>query len=157
MGMHIKKGGHKKMSKHTYDANGVDPLTGFSLIAEGEYRLLITEVEESLSKSGRDMVNVTCEVVGGSFAGQKVWHRITCIPKGEKGAGFMLHFLHAIGEPYVGVFEWDPDQWVGKMFAAKIVHEVGTDGVTRAKVGTILIEQTADEKKKQTADDEVPF
>ena len=102
--------------------DAVEPTSGgaFTLLPDGKYQLVITKVEEKTSSKGNPMVNVTCEVLNNpEFNGKKVFHNVTFLKEGEKGAGMSRHFLKCINQPY-GAGEVDPQKWVGEDFNAKI-------------------------------------
>lgn len=112
---------------------------GSTLLPSGTYELVITKAEEKKSKSGYNMVNVTCEVVNNpDFNGAKVFHNVTFMPKEKSGAGMASHFLKCINQPYEGAVTVDPDTWVGEDFKAKIApREYEKKDGTKAKTNNI--------------------
>ena len=88
----------------------------FSPAPRGFYTIQVADIEDAEAKSGRPMVKLTCEIADeGEHFGKKVWMNITCIPKGEKGHGIMLHSLHAFGvELEGGPFELDTSALQGQ-------------------------------------------
>lgn len=134
----------------THDA--AEPTTGggSTLLPAGTYDLVITKVEEKKSSKGHPMINVTCEVLNNpEFNGAKVFHNVTFLPKGDKGAGMSSHFLKCINQPYEGAISVDPDKWVGEDFKAKIQpREYDKKDGTKAKTNDL---------KEIFASEDVPF
>lgn len=155
-----------------YDATDVKPSGNFDPAPDGVYRLAIVKTEEKVSRNGNDMVNVEFEIddIGEHF-GKKVWHNVTFIPKGQKGAGMAVHFLKTIGEPFEGALQIDAINWIGKRCFAKLVTEMDSMGKSRNKIISILKEDqilpvksseptmTSDQaiEKSNHHDDSVPF
>lgn len=113
-----------------FNIDAVEPTSGggFSLLPDGDYDLVITKVEEKTSKKGYPMVNVTCEVQNNAdYNGKKVFHNVTFLKEGEKGAGMSRHFLKCINQPF-GAGEVDPQNWIGETFKAKISSRTYTKG-----------------------------
>jgi hypothetical protein len=135
-----------------FDATGIDANSPvFSPAPEGDYVLVIKDVKEKKTTTNRDMVGCKCEVAEGPYTGKTVWHNITFIPKGEPGAGMAVHFLKSIGEPFEGVLDADPIQWIGKEFAARLTVEKDYQGTMRNKVKWVKPVVAA------LPDEEVPF
>lgn len=122
-----------------YNATGMKESGGFTPALPGEYTMRIVNTTEKTTKQGWDMVNCECEIADGEYAGKKVWHNVVFIPKGNKGEGMALHFLHAIGQPYEGEFDTEPLEWIEKTFKAKLIIEKDLQGVERNKVQFIII------------------
>lgn len=102
-----------------YDYNGVSESgKGFDPIPEGDYSFVITKVEERRTKNKDPMVHVTCKVLEGTYAGRIVWHNVNFLPKENKGAGMSKHFLHVIGQPFEGMVDVEPKDWIDATFRA---------------------------------------
>lgn len=107
-----------------HNSTGIDPEGGGAteLIPEGKWLpFMILEAEDRKTKTGRDMLNLKCEVVDDPrWKGKWVWHTVTFIPKGEKGEGMSVHFRKCIGEPYGSNDLVDGFRWIGKRFMGKV-------------------------------------
>jgi hypothetical protein len=122
-----------------HDSTGIDPDQEFPLLPEGQwFPFKIYEAEESVSKkAGYPMILAKCEVVGDDrYAEMNVWHYVVFIPKGKSGDGINVHFRKCIGVPFGGNDDVDADDWVGKRFMGKIVHEVYL-GKKNHKIGEV--------------------
>lgn len=114
-----------------YNATGVEMGTKATPAPEGFYKLRIEDVSETkngaprVTSSGYPYVRVECEIASGDHEGKKVWHNVTFMPAGEKGAGMAVHFLKNIGQAWEGEFEVEPENWVGALFEVKlkVVHD----------------------------------
>lgn len=101
--------------------------TGGGIMPDGKYMFEIAEKEDSNSKAGDVMINITLRCVEEAYSGNFVWDRILLpLPNSpaHKVIGRSKRFLHCIGEPYQGNFDVDTDRWVGKLVEAEIGHEV---------------------------------
>lgn len=140
------------------DMSNVKEGGSFDPIPEGLYKLCIEEIEPKTTKNNDPMAGLTMTVVGGEFAGRKVWDNII-IPEDDSPAikikGRTMHFLHCIDEPYEGKFAWDSDNWIGKTLFAKIWHET-YEGKVRSKISEYLLPEDVEDVKKDDADS-VPF
>lgn len=131
-----------------YDSTGVNmDRPGFTPAPEGNYTLMIKEVEEKTTKKGNNMVSCICEIDTGEHIGKKIWHNVTFLDKGAKGAGMAIHFLKTINEPWEGEFDVNPNDWIGKTFNAHLIIEKDLKGRDRNVVGWVI----------GLDDDEVPF
>ena len=65
------------MSTLNFDANTVEPSTGFDPIPAGKYPVVIVESEMKPTKSGTGRyLELTFEVIDGEYRGRKVWARL---------------------------------------------------------------------------------
>lgn len=100
----------------------------FELVPEGKHRVRIIEVEEKISKSGNDMLEITMNVSG--YPGKyKYW--LVFMQDNSKMTNQKLKQL----SDSFGIREGNlnTSEWIGKTGAAKIKHEL-YDGETRAKI-----------------------
>ncbi len=82
----------------------------------------IIDAEDKKTKTGRDMLNLKCEVIEDQrWKGKWVWHTVVFIPKGEKGDGMSVHFRKCIGMPYGGNDLIDGLKWIGQRFMGKVI------------------------------------
>lgn len=145
----------------SYSSKGTD--VGGNLVAPaGLYTLKIKKVYDTdkegnpkVSGKGDPMVSVLCEINEGEFLGSTLWHNVTFMGKDEtgkpkKGAGMAVHFLKVIGQPWEDDFEYDSDNWPGKVFRANL--KVTTfNGNVRNEIGYLV------DPEKPESDDTVPF
>lgn len=143
------------------DFSGVEESGDFSPAPAGTYTLKVLEIEEGKSQRGHNMVNVTLAIVGGSFDGKKVFHKVTFIPKGEPGAGFSKHWLKVIGQPYEGEVTVSPLRWRGARLEADLSVEdyENKEGVTKKKnklenIRAVPLDKAQEDKKQE---EQVPF
>lgn len=150
-----------------FNATGIDADSkGTSkVLPKGWYNLEVVEFvskagdtypKDGRTKNGDPMVNILCEVTDeGEFQGERVFHTVTFLPKGNPGAGMSVHFLKTIGQPYEGQFKVDSTQWVGAEFMGYVVQEE-YKGKVKNKIGEIKpIDIMAPALKK--ADSDLPF
>ena len=147
--------------------NDVNEQGTFKLLPEGEYLMQIAEVVDIdkfnmplTTKNGDPMVRLMLKPVGQNDVW--VWEQIV-ISENPDSPGFQIkgrskHFLHCIGEPYEGEFEWNSDNWKGKRVKATIKHEPPNDfhKYPKAVVDSYILdeEETA---KNAIEDTEIPF
>jgi len=105
----------------------------FTLIPDGELPFEIIAVEEGETKKGDPMVTSICKVIGEKYANRRIWHRVYFLT--GNGAGIGKHWLKAIGEPFEGEIEVNPEAWKGKTFIGTVSSEeyVGKDGSDKSK------------------------
>ena len=137
-----------------YESDTNDMRGGFSLVPVGIYTLIIVKVTEKTSKNGDPLVNAECEIDdAGPYLGKKIWHNVTFIPKGGKGAGMAVHFLKSIGEPFEGEIDVNPSNWIGKRFLAKLKIEEDSMGNPRNSIAFVKSDIVLpSEDKKMTLD-----
>lgn len=137
-----------------YDASGIeeDRFTR-SVLPAGWYELKIVEANEKTSSKGDNMVSTKCMVAEPfEYAGRHVYHNVTFLDKGSKGAGMAIHFLKCIGEPYENSFQVNAHRWIGKRFRAKVI-EAKFDGRPKNEIKEVSPMDVVAAAK----DDEVPF
>ena len=65
------------MATINFNANEVEPLSGFDPIPAGKYQAVITESEEKATKNGGGTyLQLTFEIIDGEYKGRKVWERL---------------------------------------------------------------------------------
>lgn len=143
----------------TYDSTGLDQMRTNEAIPEGSYILEIEFAEEKISSKGDPMVVVDFKVAGGTYKGKKIrYHHVTFLGKDpttnkfKPGAGFALHFVKTIGEPWEGEFDVTPLRWVGKQLAAKVIQEKDSMGIARNKIQFV-----SPVEGKKIEDEALPF
>lgn len=81
-------------------------------VPEGDYTVVVEDVERAVSKAGNKMINTWLRIVGGDYDGQVIIDRITI---SEAAAFRVVGFLKAIGAPYIkGKTKLVPESWVGR-------------------------------------------
>ena len=133
----------------------------FVTIPEGQYTVKIKEVKDGFSKAGDPMINVMMEVVGGEFAGAKLWDNVLFPPAGSEKSkilGRSMHFLHCIGEPYEGKFKVQTENWPYQKCLAMVKHEQPNEYHKYVKA-TVAGYSELDETEGKKADEveDVPF
>lgn len=138
------------------------------------------EVTKTGKHPGTPMTKLICEICDeGEHFGKKVWHNVVWVPPGRAGHGLAVHFLHAVGLPYDGEFEFDESELQGRRFRALVgvktydkinegqkitceknyIEEVYTEKHTEPKTLPIPI-KIAEKLKKAVVHDEdveIPF
>ena len=65
------------MATINFDANEVEPLSGFDPIPAGKYQAIITESEAKATKNGSGTyLQFTFEIIEGEYKGRKIWERL---------------------------------------------------------------------------------
>lgn len=144
----------------------------FSPLPDGNYKVKIVKSGRSETKEKKlPLFKVEMVVIFGPYKSRKVWANLVLLPffkdKAKKeftpGAGIILSFLRAIGEPHKGKFAIDHENWVGKELGVRLYSEP-YNGKLQNKVGTYMtLDEFAanmggglDEQPKQL-EEEVPF
>ena len=142
-----------------FNATGIDPDSKGTnkVLPKGWYNFEIVEFvskagdtypKEGRTKNGDPMVNILCQVKDDDeFQGERVFHTVTFLPKGNPGAGMSVHFLKSIGQPWEGQFKVDSSQWVGSEFRGYVIIDE-YNGKKKNKITEI---------KSLTVDPQVPF
>lgn len=124
------------MDLDSYDATGIDPdVKSFELMPDGKYTLKITKAERTKSKNGNLMAKLECEIINNpDFNGRKVFHNVTFVDPGSKGAGMAINFLKTISQPWEGKIQIDIPAWEGAQFIATL----GKTAYTSTKTGKLV-------------------
>ena len=97
-------------------------------------------------KTDDNIIITKLEVAEGDELGRSILHRVN-LDITWKGFFLTRLFLKSIGEPYKGEFEADTDVWIGKLFYATVVHNLGNNGKTYANIDQFnfdkVVEQTS--------------
>ena len=129
---------------------------------KGRYAFEVTDLKDRKTQSGFPMVILTLTIAKGEHAGRKMWHNVTFFPKGEKGHGFTLRAMHALGLPFDGKVNVDTNRIMGATFEAEVdIEEYEWDGKMREKnvITNFIIDDSRQTSKSGKTDDmeEVPF
>lgn len=104
----------------------------FTVIPVGDHRVRIQSAEEQTSNSGRQMIKLVLEVSGYNST---VWHFIVFMPENQKLTNQKLgEIFNSFG---IQQGNFNLQQWVGKVGAAKIKHEE-YNGESSAKVAYFI-------------------
>ena len=104
----------------------------FPVIPVGDHRVRIQSAEEQTSSSGRQMIKLVLEVSGYNST---VWHFIVFMPENQKLTNQKLgEIFNSFG---IQQGNFNLQQWVGKVGAAKIKHEE-YNGESSAKVAYFI-------------------
>jgi len=104
------------------DFTGVSAEGGGRLLPEGTYQFEVKDVEQKDSEaSGEPYFAFTFEVAEGDFAGTKAWDNMSHQPQ---ALWKLRSFMEAAGiETTDGPMEVDPDDFVGLVVTASVIHE----------------------------------
>ena len=115
------------MRKVKVDFTGVE---SYGKCEEGIHTAKITDIEETTSQAGDDMLKITFEVVSGDSKGCKLFDN--CVLT-EKALWKFQLLLKALGMKCEGKLAIDLDKLVGKLVDIEVSHEE-YNGQTRARV-----------------------
>lgn len=80
-----------------FNANEVEPNTGFDAIPPGKYKVVIEATEEKATKNGNgSYIQFTLVVVEGEYANRKLWDRLNLNNPNEKAVQIARGTLSAI-------------------------------------------------------------
>jgi hypothetical protein len=83
------------MQGYTFsDDDAADTGGDFETLPDDTYKVIVTEAEDRVSKSGNPMFAVTLRVVDGDYAGRLIWDYITL---SEKARGLFVSRMGALG------------------------------------------------------------
>ena len=143
------------MVKRTMTAPNDEPeQRKFELPSEGEHQMQVVDLWAD--KTNDNIIIVKLEVSEGEELGRSILHRVN-LDSTWKGFFLTRLFLKAINEPYKGEIETDEDMWIGKVFYATIVHNIGNNGKTYANLDQFnfdkVVEQVNLNEERQKAVD----
>ena len=130
------------MADWKYNPNNYNE-NGFGLIPEGNYRVRIESAEEKVSRSGKDMIELTLAVSGQN---QKLWFYLVFDNSSER----MIQYTdQRLGSIYSS-FNIEPGNlntydWEGKTGGARIRQRADASGNMRSEVYYFLPRQKVDE------------
>ena len=120
------------MINFTYDPNSYKE-NDYSIIPEGEHRVRIAEVKERTFNSGNQGFEIVLDVSGYN---SKLWYYLVLNPSNPEQTNQRLgSFFNSFGIANTNLNAYT--QWVGKVGAAKVVHEE-YNGSNSAKVRFFL-------------------
>ncbi len=122
----------------------------FELPSEGEHQFQIVDLWTD--KTDDNIIIVKLEVSEGEELGRSILHRIN-LDSEWKGFFLTRLFLKAIGEPYKGEVEVEPDNWIGRVFYATIIHNVGNNGKTYANIDQFNFDKVIEQVDLSKKDD----
>lgn len=115
------------MAKRKLDFSNVE---AYVKCAEGQHIVKLTEIEETESQAGNDMLNATFQVVKGQSTGAKLYDNFVLT---EKALWKLQSFLVAVGIKADGKVVLDLDKLIGKTCIVEVAHEE-YEGKTRARI-----------------------
>lgn len=126
------------MARLGIDVSGVrDP---FATLPEGNYRLKVVGVETRKSQNNEAMISLQYEVIGGEYAGRKLFNVAMLEGKGKDGGLYTIH-CHALiagDNPH----DPDPETWLNSEFEAEVTEGVNKQGKKQNNV-TPLVDMDA--------------
>jgi hypothetical protein len=140
------------MVKRTMTAPNDEPeQRKFELPSEGEHQFQVVDLWTD--KMDDNIIIVKLEVSEGEELGRSILHRVN-LDSTWKGFFLTRLFLKAINEPYKGDIETDEDMWIGKIFYATIIHNLGNNGKTYANIDQFNFDKVVEQfdAKKDTPD-----
>lgn len=82
---------------HGFNANNVDPHTGFDPIPAGRYECAIVESSMKPTKNGQGQyLELVLEVLGGPHKGRKVWDNLNIVHPNDKAVEIAQSVLSAV-------------------------------------------------------------
>lgn len=119
--------------------------------AEGQHVVKLTELEETESQAGNDMLSATFQVVKGASTGAKLYDNFVLI---EKALWKLQSFLIAIGMKADGRITLDLDKLIGKQCIVEVEHEE-YEGKTRARIQEFIKLAATDDDDDADEDDDI--
>ena len=119
-----------KYNPENYNANG------FGLIPDGDYRVRIEEAEEKVSRTGKDMIQLTLKVSGYN---SKIWFYLVFDNSNEQMTQMTDQRLGSIYDS----FQIEPGNlntydWEGKVGGARIKQKADQNGNMRSEITRFL-------------------
>lgn len=116
---------------------------GFGLIPEGNYRVRIESALEKVSRTGKDMIEITLAVSGYS---SKIWFYLVFDSSNERMTQMTNQRLGSIYDSF-GIEQGDMnlDNWEGKTGGARIRQRADNNGTMRSEVSYFLSRKKVDE------------
>lgn len=133
--------------KKKLDFTGIE---AYVKCAEGQHVVKLTEIEETESQAGNDMLNATFQVVKGTSTGAKLYDNFVLT---EKALWKLQSFLEAVGIKASGKIVLDLDKLIGKTCIVEVAHEE-YDGKTRARIQE-FIKLAANEDEDEAEDEDL--
>lgn len=104
----------------------------FEVIPEGEYHCRLLSAEETTSKNGNEMWNLTWVIIAGEHTNQRIFDRLVFDGGKAQGRVKLLFKRCGAGE-LTGDMDIDPSMIVGRECMVSVHHEI-YDGTTRSRV-----------------------
>lgn len=133
--------------KKKLDFTGIE---AYVKCAEGQHIVKLTEIEETESQAGNDMLSATFQVVKGTSTGAKLYDNFVLT---EKALWKLQSFLVALGMKADGKITLDLDKLIGKTCIVEVEHEE-YDGKTRARIQE-FIKLAADDDEDEAEDEDL--
>jgi hypothetical protein len=131
------------MNGYTFtDDDATDTGGDFETLPDDTYKIIVSEAEDTVSKSGNPMFKVTLRVVDGDYSGRLIWDYITL---SEKARGLFVARMGALGVT---------PAMLNELEASDIAHVlVGRTAYVATKTETYN-EKTSAKVKRYTSDAE---
>ena len=112
------------MAQFDFNANDVEPSSGFGAVPAGEYELYATEADIASAKSGNgEVLSLTYEILSGEFKGRKIWERMNIVHNNPVAQKIGQETLSALCRA-VGVMQiTDTEELLWREFTATVKVE----------------------------------
>lgn len=109
------------------NTKGVQEQGNYKLPPKDKYDVEIVEVIAKTTKNKDPMIVVKLNICSGDYQGCYLWDNIT-LSDNPNSPGYSIlgrtkRFLHCLGEEYEGEFNWDENNWLGKIVKIRLDHE----------------------------------
>ena len=96
--------------------------SSFDPVPPGPYDIVVSNIEDTVSKKGHDMLNMEFEIVGPTHAGRKIWERWTFPPadEGIKALSISRSKMAALAQACGIERINDTDKLIGKRCKARV-------------------------------------
>lgn len=124
------------MARIKYDVSEVEPSGDQDFdtpVPKGLYLAKISEMEETESSNGNEMIALTLEIIQGEYKGRLLWDYIVLT---DAAAWKLRQFVDAVGLKGKGMI--DTNTLTGTKLQVRVKHETSAEYGTRAKVGALL-------------------
>lgn len=132
------------MVRHATAPNEEPEQSNFKIPSEKEHLMQVVDLWED--KNDPDVQVCKLEVVGGEEEGLSILQRFN-INDQLKSFFYCRMFLKAIGEPYKGEFDINPENWIGKQLYCTVKHSQ-SKGKTYANIDEYNFDKKVEQYKE---------
>lgn len=128
----------------------------FKALPLGRYKIKVMEAKATLSKSGKDMIQVTFAVTEGKYANRRLWHNFVL---GGNSNIFLYNFLKAIDSPLIEEEKVTPEiiaeSIVGSICTAAAEPTTGQNGKEGNNLSGFMAVDGTDEMFADSSDEDM--